>query len=304
MKSKLIIKNDYEQINKKMFKHAKFLDKYSKSKVYISKSGLVCHQPDMNSDQSLKVWSKNIFSKKIDTAKRKYSSFNPIMMSRHYYSALFIKNFLKKRTSFCDFGTGEGNFLNELYRLRRDLDIFFVEDFDQNYSIVKKNFYLKFKKNIKGFKGSIETAKFENKKFGASSLIWTLCNCVDPLKVLTNIHKNLEENGLLLISESSRIMVPFKKPIENFFNKKYQTKNTHPWFFSYNSLSNLLEICGFRIIQTNRFYDENDLIVIAQRKNLKYHKPKITFEKQKNVIKFLKMWKSYSEITKVKKINT
>ena len=86
-----IIKNDYLQLNKKNFFHIKFLDKYSKSKVYVSKSGLVCHQPKMNSNESLKVWSDKIFSKKIDTSKRKYSSFNPIMMSRHYYSALFLK---------------------------------------------------------------------------------------------------------------------------------------------------------------------------------------------------------------------
>ena len=301
MNKEKIVKNDYLQSNKKNFFHIKFLDKYSKSKVYVSKSGLVCHQPNINSSASLKVWSDKIFSRKIDTSKRKYSSFNPIMMSRHYYSALFFKKYLKKNLSFCDFGTGEGNFLIELYRIRKDLKISFVEDSKQNFDFTKKKFYLKYKKKIEGFNGSIENADFKNKKFDASSLIWTLCNCVDPIRVLKNIHKCLNKNGLLLIAESSRIMVPFKKPIGNFFNKKFDTKNTHPWFFSYYSLSNLLEISGFRIIETNRYFDENDLIVIAQKKNLKNHKPKITFENQKKIIKFLKMWGINSDHVTFKK---
>ena len=52
------------------------------------------------------------------------------------------------------------------------------------------------------------------------------------------------------------------KPIYNFFVSNHEANNTHPWFFSYNSLSNLLEICGFSIIAHNRYYDENDLIIL------------------------------------------
>ena len=82
---------------------------------------------------------------------------------------------------------------------------------------------------------------------------------------MTIIHTSLKKNGLLLVSESSRT-VPYKKPIYNFFVSGHHAKNTHPWFFSYNSLSNLLEICGFSIIASNRYYDENDLVIIAQKK--------------------------------------
>ena len=37
--------------------------------------------------------------------------------------------------------------------------------------------------------------------------------------------------------------------------------------FSYNSLSNLLEISGFRILSNNRYYDENDLVIVAKKTN-------------------------------------
>ncbi len=298
MKKKLInfelVECDYVQKNNKHFKHINFLDKLSKSKVYVSKTGLVCHKPNINTKQSLKVWSKKIFSKKIDTKRRKYSSLNPIMMSRHYYSALFFKNYLKKNSLFCDFGTGEGNFLVEMFKLRNDIKLYFVEDSKYNFEFTKKRFKKLFNKKINGFNGSIEEFSINKNtttKFDNASLIWTLCNCVNPIAVLNNIHKSLKKNGLLLVSESSRIMVPFKKPIHNFFNSKINTNNTHPWFFSYNSLSNLLEICGFRIVYFNRYYDENDLIVIAKKVDTKYHRPKIKFDNFNKVIKFLKDWK-------------
>ena len=125
-------------------------------------------------------------------------------------------------------------------------------------------------------------------------LLWTLCNCVKPIDVLNSIHSSLKRNGLLLIAESSRILVPYKKPIYNFFVSEHETKNTHPWFFSYNSLSNLLEISGFSIIDANRYYDENDLVVIAQKKDKKKHIPKIKIDKIQDVKKFLKDWERIS----------
>ena len=112
--------------------------------------------------------------------------------------------------------------------------------------------------------------------------------------MLKIIHKSLNKDGLLLIAESSRVLVPFKKPIYNFFVSKHDTNNTHPWFFSYNSLSNLLEISGFRILSNNRYYDENDLVIVAKKKNKSTHKPKIIIDDYKKVLKFLKQWERFS----------
>tara|TARA_B100001964_G_C14240066_1_gene604512 strand:- start:2597 stop:2986 length:390 start_codon:yes stop_codon:yes gene_type:complete len=120
---------------------------------------------------------------------------------------------------------------------------------------------------------------------------------VDPISVLNSIHKVLSNNGLLLIAESSRLMVPFKKPIENYFNRYHHTKNTHPWHFSINSLSNLLELCGFRIIKSNRFYDENDLVVLA-KKLPKKTKPIFKKDNFERVIKFFKKWIELSNFLK------
>ena len=112
------------------------------------------------------------------------------------------------------------------------------------------------------------------------------------------LNQSLKENGLLLISESSRILVPFKKPIYNFFVQKHETQNTHPWYFSFNSLSNLLEISGFRIIKNNRYYDENDLVIIAKKMDKKYHRPIIKKDNLNDVLKFFKEWERISQLLK------
>ena len=166
------------------------------------------------------------------------------------------------------------------------MNFYFTESSGVNYKNILKN-----NKIIDAFNGSIEESVSNKnfKNFDGASLLWTLCNCIDPVKVLKTIYKTLNKNGILIISESSRILVPFKKPIYNFFNSKLKTENTHPWFFSFNSLSNLLEVCGFEIIKANRFYDENDLVIVARKKE-NINRPKIKFDNPKKVIHFLREW--------------
>ena len=304
-KKKNLKREVFEDFNGKIGNRAKpifFSKKISKSTVYISKkTGLVYHSPNINAQQSLSVWSEKIYSKKIDTNKILYTSNNPIMKSRHYYSALFLNDVLKnKKIKFCDYGAGEGNFGCELLRINKKIQFNFTEHsphiYKNAYNLIKK----KSKNTFYGHNGSIESSLLNKnfKNFDAASLLWTLCNCVKPLEILETIHKSLKENGLLLISESSRILVPFKKPIYNFFVQKYETQNTHPWYFSFNSLSNLLEISGFRIIKNNRYYDENDLVIIAQKKNKKNHRPIIKKDNLSDVIKFFKEWERISQLLK------
>lgn len=301
IKKNNLIKEVFKDFNGVIGKRAKpltFLKKISKSIVYISKkTGTIYHSPNINAEKSLSTWAKKIYSKKIDTEKRHYTSNNPIMKSRHYYSALFLNEVLRKgKIKFCDYGAGEGNFGSELLKINKHIQYNFTEHspklYRSTYNLINK----KTKNAFYGYNGSIESSLLNKnfKNFDAASLLWTLCNCVKPLEILEVIHKSLKENGFLLISESSRILVPFKKPIYNFFIQNHETRNTHPWYFSFNSLSNLLEISGFRIIKNNRYYDENDLVIIAQKKNIKTHSPKIKIDDPKKVDKFLKEWKKTS----------
>ncbi len=301
MKKTSLAKEIYYDYSGKTMNRAikiKFNKNISKSALFLSKkTGTLFHSPNKNSEISVREWSNKIYSKKINTKKIKYTSNNPIMKSRHYYSAIFINKYLKKKiTNFCDYGTGEGNFAKELFRVNKKITFHFTEHSKNLFKHTKKMIKKIFKKNFLSHNGTIEsTAKLKNfNNFDCASLLWTLCNCVDPLTVLQTIHSSLRKDGLIIISESSRILVPFKKPIFNFFVSNHKTQNTHPWYFSYNSLSNLLEISGFRIIDRNRYFDENDLVVIAKKMNKKTHKPIIKVDNYKKVLKFLKDWEKFS----------
>ena len=276
-----------------------FKKKISKSDVYVSKkTGTVYHSSDITALKGVEGWSDEIYSKKIDTKKIKYTGNNTIQKSRYYYAALFINEFFgsKKKIKFCDYATGEGYFGIELLRLYENIQFNFTEHssalFQKTLNRIKKNSKYKFYTHKGSIEDSTKNKKLKNLDF--ASLLWTLSACVKPLDILSVIHSSLKDNGFLLIADSSRIMVPFKKPIYNFFVSKHHTKNTHPFFFSYNSLSNLLEVSGFRIIKSNRYFDENDLVIVAQKMNKKIHKPKIVPDNYKKVLKFLKDWEKIS----------
>lgn len=305
MKKNNLIKEvmlDYKGIFKGRALEFKFKNKITKSKLYISKkTGTIFHSPSSNSSESLKLWDKKIYSNKINTSKIKYTANNPIMKSRHYYSALFINKFLKKKKiKFCDYGSGEGNFGIELKRINKNINFNFTEHSSKLFKKTKNKISKLSNEKFLSFNGSIEDS-VKNKKFSnfdACSMLWTLCNCVKPLEVLSAIYQSLKVGGLLLVSESSRILVPPKKPIYNYFVSDYEAKNTHPWFFSFNSLSNLLEVSGFRIIESNRYFDENDIIVVAKKMNKKNFKPKILIDKFQHIKIFLKDWEKSSYFLK------
>ena len=281
-----------------------FLKGISKSNVYISKkTGLIFHKPKISTDKVLKFWSEKIFSNKIDYKNLTYSSENITMKSRHFYCANFSKKYLiKKNLNYCDFGTGEGNFLKEVLNINKNININFTEFSKKNILLILKDLKSKKLRNYNFHNGPIEHVNMNKniKNINFGSLLWTLCNCIDPIEVLKSIHKKMSKSSHLLIAESSRILVPFKKPIYNYFNIYNHTENTHPWHFSFNSLSNLLELSGFRIVHHNRFYDENDMVVIAKKRNLN-SKPKFIKDDYKKIKLFLKKWKENSFFLKNKK---
>ena len=298
------IYKDYSGKQKKVV-YLKFLSKLSVSKVLVSKSTVtVFHNDIIKSKDNLKSWNK-IYSKKIEPENLQYTSDNPIMNSRHFYGVKLIepflrtKNLLKRRLNFCDFGTGEANFPFLLKKQLKNVDIILTEYSKLNFNFFQQKFIKAKIKIKKSFLGSIEDFdQLENNRtIDFASLNWTLCNCSNPIAVLQSINNSLVDRGFLMIAESSRILVPFKKPIYNYFNSKFKS-SYHPWHFSYNSLQNLLEICNFKVVFANRYYDENDLFIICQKQDKKYHKPKIIIDNYKKVVDFFRRWKIESNLYK------
>ena len=64
--------------------------------------------------------------------------------------------------------------------------------------------------------------------------------------------------------------------------------------WSYNSLVNIFKVCGFELVKNNRYYDENDIVLIF--KNSRKFNQIYKFDDYLKVINFIKRWKNESKI--------
>ena len=97
----------------------------------------------------------------------------------------------------------------------------------------------------------------------------------------------LKKNGHIVIAESSRILVPYKKPIQMYFGNP--DPDSHPFHFSKNSLSNLLVLNKFNPVFINRYIDSDYLVIIA-KKTTRVNKKKIILDDYRKVKKFFISW--------------
>jgi hypothetical protein len=122
---------------------------------------------------------------------------------------------------------------------------------------------------------------------------WTLSCCADPYDFLLGVRNNLSDSGYVVVAESSRIMVPYKKPLSYLLNPTHPT-NIHPFYFSKNSLAALLQSCGFEVRYINRFFDSDVLLIIAQKSSIPNQDKKLLVDSAEDVINF---FNKYHELT-------
>jgi len=292
----LEIKNDFLIKNLKNSKKLNFLKKISKSPVMVSKkTGLVYHPDIVDAEVAVNLWSKNIFKKKINTKKISYSSNFPGMQSRHFYIVDFLnRKFNLKKNLICDFASGEGSILEKLSSLYGLEKIIGTEHSSKNVKYIINKFKKFGSKPPKMYIKKIEDLDF-NKKVDIGILSWTLCNCSDPLNVVASLKRNIKKNGYILIAESSRILVPYRKLIHNYFNNNSRLGLSHPWHWSFNSILNLFKIFGFTLDCNNRFWDEDNLILLLKNSHKSPDKQKFIFDDYKKVESFFKDWKKISK---------
>ncbi len=256
------------------------------NEVNISKySGLVSVTKRRSSEEIAKDWSEKVFGKKF--SKSKYTSKIPAVIARHTYVMETILSQLNlKSKSICDFGAGEGEFLKMLKK-KINFFPFGIEPSKKNCFLLKKN-------RIKYFQGTVEQYnKSENKKkFDVITIMWTLCNTSNSFEIIKTASELINKNGYIVLAESSRILVPFKKPIQMYFGKN--NPDLHPFHFSKNSLSNILILNKFRPIYINRYIDSDYILIIA-KKIEKINKNKIKLDDYKKVKNFFKRWYQESQ---------
>lgn len=217
------------------------------------KCGLVQSKNRKSSEENLNLWNNKIYTKK-ELTKETYTSNNPWITARITFVSEFANQKLGlKDKKICDIGAGEGLFLKLCKE--KGAKVFGIEPSRDNCNMLDKM-------GIPNFCGSIE--EYDGKElFDIVAIMWTLENTPDPNKMLEKAYKMLKPSGYLVYSAGSRILVPFKKPLDMFLQPIQHT--IHPFWFSFNTLRSLLSKNGLRVVYQNSYIDNDILCVIAQK---------------------------------------
>lgn len=159
--------------------------------------------------------------------------------------------------SLCEIGAGEGEFL-ELARAR-GARVFGIEPSEANCASMRE-------RGIDCFAGTIERFQESGpdvEPFDVAAILWTLENCQDCRRMLTEAHTLVRTGGHVVVATGSRLLVPFKKPLWAYLSAN--PADTHAFRFSANTLRKALALSGFRPVYVNRYLDNDVLCVIAER---------------------------------------
>lgn len=198
------------------------------------------------------AWSKEIFQKG-------YTARIPAVKARQTYVAEFIDTTIGlKGKTLCDIGGGEGQFLEIVRAADYGAEVFAIEPAPQNCQMMSDA-------GIANFHGTIEEyiASSDSRKFDVVTIMWTLENTQDCRGMLNAAYELLKDDGHLMIATGSRILVPFKKRLYDYFTKN--PVDTHCFRFSANCLEGLMAVTGIKMVEVNRYIDTDYLTMIGQK---------------------------------------
>ncbi len=203
------------------------------------------------------VWSKDIFQKG-------YTAHIPHVLARQTFVAGTLDNHVKLRgKSVCDIGAGEGQFLDIVRDRKYGASVFGIEPSEYNCKLLKSM-------SIPYFHGSMEaflkSPERNNYRADVVTIMWTLENCQNPRGILKAAYGLLKEDGYIVLATGSRILVPFKKPLNMYISKN--GADTHATHYSANSLRGILAESHFETTFINRYLDNDILCVIAKKRPL------------------------------------
>lgn len=184
-----------------------------------------------------------------------YSSSWPMVRARLYYvTEWFDQEFGWDGKSVLDIGAGEGDFAKML--VERNAIVTGIEPYKANAPKIAAA-------GAKAFTGTIrDYTNIINHKYDVVTINWTLENCGDCIDMLRLARKCAKRNGHVLVATGSRILVPFKKPLENYFASHAQ--DLHSFRFSRNTLAKAFEKSGLYPVKENRWIDGDWLVMVAQ----------------------------------------
>ncbi len=186
----------------------------------------------------------------------RYSALTPFVRARHVFVAEMIHQSIDlSRKRVVDIGAGQGEFLRMLWA-EYGAQVFGVEPSEANCQRMRRL-------EIDSFCGTAEAfAAAASARYDVATIVWTLENCQSAAAVIEAAYRVLEPGGHIVVATGSRILVPFKKPLQYFFTNTLP-QDTHPFYFSNNTLTAALARAGFEVAHRNRFIDSDYLVLIA-----------------------------------------
>jgi 2-polyprenyl-3-methyl-5-hydroxy-6-metoxy-1,4-benzoquinol methylase len=188
-----------------------------------------------------------------------YTAALPAVQARQTFVAAFIDSTIGlagKRV--CDIGAGEGLFLDMIRAPKYGASVFGVEPSAANGRLMDEM-------EIANFVGTVEAYQESrpSERFDLVTIIWTLENCQSCQTMLDAARDLLTPDGHLVVATGSRILVPFKKPLQYYLGSGEQ--DTHCFRFSRNSLTRALANSGFAAVESNRDIDNDILCMVGQK---------------------------------------
>jgi SAM-dependent methyltransferase len=222
--------------------------------------GFVFARMRRSAERIAEVWSEEIYGSTYEYGKT-YTAHMPAMKARQTYVVDFADMKLGlKGKRLLDIGAGEGQFLDMARKPPYEAEVYGVEPSERNCGLMADMGINSFCGTAEAFR---ESAVAKTSCFDVATLMWTLVNCRSPRALLECAWDVLDEGGHVVLGEGSRILVPFRKPLQYYFGPGPQ--DTHAFHFSANALQGFLATSGFEVVHINRFIDTDYLAVIGRK---------------------------------------
>ena len=186
-------------------------------------------------DEIAKAWSDELFQ-------NTYTARQPQMAARQSFVTEFIASSIGfDGKSLVDIGAGEGQFFEIINRFgHTPKQMLGIEPASQNCAMMEEQGFSSFQGTIEDY---LAVNTVSQNRFDIATIMWTLENTQDCIGMLKGAFNMLEDNGHIVVSTGSRILVPFKKPLHLYFTSV--PADTCNFRFSANCLRGALEDCGF-----------------------------------------------------------
>ncbi len=231
-------------------------------------------------------WSDDLFSTaETSGSSSVYTAVRPAIRARliHILETVDQEVGLEGK-ALCDIGAGEGVFLDYAKQLKGDVELFGIEPSSANCSTLDEL-------GIPNFNGTIEEYAASDQvrlnHFDVVTIQWTLECSNDCKRMLAAAWEILKPGAHVVIGTGSRILVPFRKPLQFYVANGPQ--DTHSLRFSPNSLSNLLRLTGFEPVFVNRYID-NDVLCMIGRKTEIPDNVELETDDYREIISFFERW--------------